>query len=45
MNTITPQSGPSGTKITIAGSEFGSLQEQSLLIFKRGDDKILRVRL
>ncbi|NLJ48270.1 MAG: hypothetical protein GX428_01590 [Candidatus Atribacteria bacterium] len=40
INTISPQSGLSGTKITITGSGFGAVQEQSLLILERGDDKI-----
>ena len=39
ITSISPSSGPSGTKITLIGSGFGTVQGTSQLIFKRGDDK------
>ncbi|NLJ48715.1 MAG: hypothetical protein GX428_03885 [Candidatus Atribacteria bacterium] len=36
---ISPDSGPSGTKITLLGSDFGAVQGTSQLVFKRGDNK------
>lgn len=39
ITSISPSSGPSGTKITLIGSGFGTDQGISQLIFKRGDDK------
>lgn len=39
ITSISPSSGPSGTKITLIGLGFGTVQGTSQLIFKRGDDK------
>lgn len=39
ITSISPSSGPSGTKITLIGLGFGTVQGISQLIFKRGDDK------
>lgn len=39
ITSISPDSGPSGTKITLLGSDFGAVQGSSQLVFKRGDNK------
>ena len=45
IDSISPQSGTSGTKITITGSGFGNSQGSSLLIMKRGDDKTFEAEI
>ena len=39
ISSISPDSGPSGMKITLLGSDFGAVQGSSQLVFKRGDNK------
>ncbi|HAX99284.1 MAG TPA: hypothetical protein DCY12_10470 [Candidatus Atribacteria bacterium] len=45
ITSISPDSGPSGTKITLFGLDFGAVQGSSQLVFKRGDNKTFEAEI